>query len=173
MPNTAERNPLFGIKGRKMRASSPTARAWLDTIGQTPAAMDLIPGQRLSFWIGQAAKARREEAGIRLEAVAADTQVGKETVDRFEKGRTRPQGLEEMLVAYAKLTGLDDPREIVVAAVRLWYDAGVNPALDPEGLALAGPPAELGLSEPEDAQTSRKAPKRKAGRGRSVPKRPA
>lgn len=126
--NTLESNPLFGMKGRKVRTSGS---AWLDTIGQTPAEMDFIPGQRLFFWIGQAAKARREDAGLRLEAIAAETGHGKETLDRFEKGRTRPHELEVMLVGYAKLTGLEDPRDIVAQAVRLWYENGVNPALAP------------------------------------------
>jgi transcriptional regulator with XRE-family HTH domain len=164
VPNTAERNPLFGIKARKMRGDTTTARAWLDTIGQTPGAMDLVPGQRLFFWIGQAAKARREDAGIRLEGTAAEIGVGKETVDRFEKGRTRPHELEAMLVGYAKLTGLEDPRDIVAQAVRLWYEAGVNPALSP----AAGPGEGPLLSETSDEQPSPKAATRKAGPGRSA-----
>jgi hypothetical protein len=131
VPNTVERNPLFGIKSRKVRGTNPTGRQWLDTIGQTPGEMDFIPGQRLFFWIGQAAKARREDAGIRLEGMAAEIGRGKETLDRFEKGRTRPQELEAMLVGYAKLTALQDPRDIVADGVRLWYDAGVSPAEEP------------------------------------------
>jgi transcriptional regulator with XRE-family HTH domain len=93
--------------------------------------MDFVPGQRLFFWIGQAAKARREDAGLSLEKVAAEIGLGKETVDRFEKGRTRPHELEAMLVGYATLTGLDDPRDIAAQAVRLGYEAGVNPAVAP------------------------------------------
>lgn len=131
MPNTAERNPLFGIKPRKMRGNVTPSTTWLDRISQTSGDMDLVPGQRLFFWIGQAAKAHRENAGIRLEGMADDIGRAKETLDRFEKGRTRPQELEVMLVSYAKLTGLNDPRDIVADAVRLWYDAGVSPADEP------------------------------------------
>jgi hypothetical protein len=121
--NTVERNPLFGIKPRKLRTTR-TGTGTSAVIGHTSGEMtNLIPGQRLSFWLGQAAQARREDAGIRLEAIAAEIGVGKETLDRFEKGRTLPHDLEAVLVGYAKLTELDDPREIAVQAVRLWYEA--------------------------------------------------
>lgn len=93
------------------------------------------PGDKLFFWLGQAAKQIREESGVRPEAIATRVDVGKETVTRFEAGRTRPHELELMLAAYADCVGLEDAREIVVRGVRMWYEHGEPPTLnhDEEG----------------------------------------
>jgi transcriptional regulator with XRE-family HTH domain len=128
MPRTAERNPLFGLKGRKMGNQAKAFRAALDEIAQTEGVVDgLAPGQRLFFWIGQAARHAREDAGLSLEAVAVELGEGKEKVDRFEKGRNRPRNIEEVLLAYAKVANIKDPRDIVANGVRDWYEHGEVP----------------------------------------------
>lgn len=127
-----EHNPLFGIKARKMRTTEAVGDARTNRIPDTYECMDLFsPGQRLFFWIGQAAKLQRERAGLKLEPVADASQHSKETLDHFEKGARRPQNLEQVLVGYAKATGLDDPRDIVAEGVQLWYREGTNPADTP------------------------------------------
>lgn len=163
-----ERNPLFGIKARKMRGTGHAGDAWTDWIGQAADSMGLVPGQHLSFWIGQAAKRAREDAGLSLEAVAADLKLGKETLDRFEKGQRQTRGLERILVAYAQLAGVPDARDIVAQAVRLWYESGFDPAVKVEEDLAVGPGEGPVLSEPEAEPTSRRAATQKAGRGQSA-----
>lgn len=128
MHHAKERNPLAGIKARKVRDHMEAVEAYERQMRQSGAAVERPPGQRLSFWLGQAAREVREEAGVRPEEIALAVGKGKEMIDRFERGHTRPQDLEELLVVYAKLTGLDDPRDIPVRALRMWFEHGEAPA---------------------------------------------
>lgn len=86
------------------------------------------PGERFLFWLGQAARQLREEADVSPAAVTTPAGVKREaTIEAFEKGQNMPRDLERMLLAYAKLCGLDDPRDIVRDALRLWYEHGEPP----------------------------------------------
>lgn len=130
MHELEERNPLAGIRGRNLRDRIGLAIAAAERMDETEE-VGLNPGQRLFFWLGQAARQLREEADVRPEAVAIKADVGKETVTRFEVGRTRPHEIDLMLAAYAECVGLGDPREIVVLAVRMWFEHGSAPDLKP------------------------------------------
>lgn len=133
MSTTRSDNPLAGIKTRKMRGTPNLGGVDIHPFRHDAAVAPHAPGERLFFWLGQAAREAREEAGIRAEAVAIRINRGKETVIRFEHGRTRPHELELMLAAYAECIGLDDPRDLVVRAVRKWYEHGTPPTLNGDG----------------------------------------
>lgn len=130
MHHTKERNPLAGIKARKVRDPSAALAAFEEQMHQTALDMDRPAGQRLSFWLGQASREMREEAGVRTEQIALQVGHGKEMVDRFERGQTRPQDLEGLLVVYAQTLGVPDAREIAVRALRMWFEHGEAPSLN-------------------------------------------
>lgn len=85
------------------------------------------PGQRFLFWLGEAARQLREEHGLGPSAVSARLGVREATVESFEKAKNMPRDLEALLAAYAAVCDLDDPRDIVRDALRLWYECGEGP----------------------------------------------
>lgn len=86
------------------------------------------PGERFLFWLGEAAKRLREEAGLGPSSIAAKLGRREATVEAFEKGINNPRDLEAILAIYAESVGLDDPRDIVRDALRLWYEHGEPPS---------------------------------------------
>lgn len=126
-----KRNPLAGIK-RPQTAGDAAARAALakrmrEAFVVEPSGRP--PGDKLLFWLGEAALRLREEAGLGPSAVAAKLGKREGTVEAFEKGVNMPRNLEAMLAAYAEVVGLNDSRDIIRDALRLWYEYGEAPTL--------------------------------------------
>lgn len=93
--------------------------------------MGVPAGQKLLYWLGQAARSVRETAGVSRAEIAVAVKRDQSAVERFENGQTMPQQLERVLAAYAAACNLDDPRDILQAALHLWYKHGTPPTLDP------------------------------------------
>lgn len=94
-------------------------------VGQLP------PGHRFSYWLGKAAREVREEADGTLPSIASKLgRRGIAGLERFERGQTLPQRLEQVLAAYALEAELEDPREIIVRAMRDWFQGGGPPVLN-------------------------------------------
>lgn len=130
----------------------------------------------MRYWIAEAAKAARKEGERGQVHVAATIGVHQSTIWRFEEHKSFPEDIDLTIAAYAD--DLDcEPLAIWELATKMWREAGSQASVADltarRAASLADPPEVLGLSEPAAAQTSRRAPKRKAGRGRSSPKRPA
>jgi hypothetical protein len=90
-------------------------------------------GQRFLYWLAEAAKDLREQAGVRPETVASIMDVGIHRIDRFEKAENWPRDPDRLLAAYATATGLEDPREIYQRALNLWHAHGTAPLLSAKG----------------------------------------
>jgi hypothetical protein len=86
------------------------------------------PGERLLFWLGQAALRAREEADLKPATIASTLGRREATIENFEKGLHMPQDLEAVLAVYAEACGLDDARDLVRDALRLWYEHGEAPS---------------------------------------------
>lgn len=124
-------HPLYGLKQRNLggtrRSGSPrrlpagTMRAAVVPPPDAPA------GKRFSYWLGQRAKDLREMNGHSLEAVAAYVGMSKESIDRFEKGLSRPHEEGGIVASYAAMCDVADPRDIYAEALRGWYQHGEPP----------------------------------------------
>lgn len=113
------------------------------------------------YWLAQAAKGARVNAGRMQVHVAASINVHQSTVARFEDGEAWPKNPERMLAAYADDLDLD-VRDLWEAGVTLWREKGeVRPL---SAAADLGPP-EDGLRQAPKAEP----PKTKAP---AQPKRP-
>jgi transcriptional regulator with XRE-family HTH domain len=66
-----------------------------------------------------AAKQARQRAGCRVADVAHAAKVDGATVYRFERQRSYPAHVDELIAAYAELAGIT-PREIWCAALKHW-----------------------------------------------------
>ena len=87
-------------------------------------------GQRLQWWIAQAARDTRREHGIHPGAVAALVDVNQRTIDRFELAESWPDDLDRYIAAYARAAGIDDAREIYELALQRWREQGAPLTLD-------------------------------------------
>jgi hypothetical protein len=139
------------------------------TTNQTSREVPEAPaGQRFLYWLAEAAKRLREEAGVRPETVASIMDVGIHRIDRFEKAENWPRDPDRLMAAYATATGLQDPREIYQRALELWHAHGTAPLLSAKGdgardVDPLGPPALRGEDFPplppaRPARTDRRAP---------------
>lgn len=86
-------------------------------------------GQRLLFWLGQTCRQMREEAGIKMPAIAvilnrSDTK----PLERLERAEHWPQSVEELLAAYGEVLDVD-PRVFFVRALDDWQRYGEAPQL--------------------------------------------
>lgn len=88
----------------------------------TSAPMEPPPDQRMSFWIGLAARKAREEAGVVRSQIAGPLGIDQSTVTRFETTTSWPDktGIDELLTVYAELSGVEDPRDIWERALKMW-----------------------------------------------------
>lgn len=74
------------------------------------------------FWVATAAKAARQDAGLRQVHVAAAIDRDQATIFRFERGDAWPRDPDLILHGYELALELD-PFDIWQAAVDLWRDA--------------------------------------------------
>lgn len=89
-------------------------------------------GQRFRTWLAQAARDARIQAGAREDHISSLLAKGSiDKIKRFEKGETMPPNIEEVIAAYAKVAGIEDPRDLFRLALGLWYDHGAAPILGP------------------------------------------
>jgi hypothetical protein len=122
---------LYGLKQRKVRGDQAAASHRRNATGTisgplVPPPSD-PPGRRFSYWLGQRCKRTRELHGLSLEAVAGHVGMSKESIDKFEKGRARPQQEDGVVAGYGELVGLEDARDLYAEALRDWYDHGDAP----------------------------------------------
>lgn len=99
------------------------------------------PGQRLLYWLAEAATKVRTDAGASPEHIAALLGVGAETIKRFERAKHWPSDPDRLVAAYAVIGGLQDAREIYQQALDLWYEHGTKPLVgraDDTGPLTAG-----------------------------------
>lgn len=94
-------------------------------------------GTRMAYWLAQACRLTREEAGLSQTKVAGEVGVRETSVYRFEIGGGWARDPEKYVNAYAQLAGQDDPRQIWDRALELWRDHGENPLTAEDG-SLAG-----------------------------------
>jgi transcriptional regulator with XRE-family HTH domain len=69
--------------------------------------------------LAAAARAAREQAGVRQIDIATVAGVGHASISRFERGIAWPDNLDAILAAYAEETGRDE-RELWAAALERW-----------------------------------------------------
>lgn len=73
-------------------------------------------------YLGQAARAAREQAGLRQIDIATTADVSHVTISEFERGGGWPERLDEILVAYAEETGCEQV-DLWEEALELWRRA--------------------------------------------------
>jgi hypothetical protein len=91
----------------------------------------------MSYWLAQACRQIREEAGVHQIDIAALVRKpipgggtkpsAISSVYRFEIGTGWPRNADEYVNAYAKTAGLADPRLVWDRALALWRKHGENP----------------------------------------------
>jgi hypothetical protein len=91
--------------------------------------LDVASEARWLYWLGQAARRRRESCNVRRSAVAHLLEREVVGIERFERGITMPRPIEQVLAVYASLCGMPDAREIFQDALDLWYANGLRPEL--------------------------------------------
>jgi hypothetical protein len=84
-------------------------------------------GTRMAYWVAQACRLTREDAGVHQTQVAACVGKRESSVYRFEVGNTWPRDADDYVNAYALTADLDDPRPIWDRALALWREHGANP----------------------------------------------
>lgn len=128
------------------------------------ASVELPPTDRMGYWLGRAARSYRESAGVVRSQIAGAVAIDQSTVARFEAGQSWPRPLDEMLEAYAKLSGLDDARDIWERALQLWEAA--RESGDAAGVALEALTEDVatqrGRGRPGSARATGKGRRRKA-----------
>jgi transcriptional regulator with XRE-family HTH domain len=130
--------------------------------------VELPPTERMGYWLGQAARGYRESAGVVRSQIAGAVAVDQSTVARFEAGQSWPREIDEMLDAYAKLSGLDAPRDIWERALGLWAAAK-----GPEGAKAAAAGRALEVMAEEAAAQRGKGRQGSAGANRRERKKKA
>jgi len=99
-----------------------------DRTHEPPVEGSAAEGKEFLYWVAQAARAQRVEAGEDEDTIALIAGTHRRTVTRFEGVVAIPQALDEMVCAYALACGLDDERFIYGAALEMWRKKG-RPAL--------------------------------------------
>lgn len=138
------------------------------------------PGQRLLYWLAEAAKQVRIDADASPERVADVLGRDGATIKRFEKAKHWPADADQLVAAYAQVGGLADAREIYQRALDLWYEHGTAPLISAKSDGATRPSGAQGLPElraqPErlpplrQGQTKRQAPKTGATTGDQRPR---
>lgn len=89
-----------------------------------------MPGRQFKSWIGETLRRRREEAGIPIGMLTGPL-ASEDTLKRIE-GAQGPdkqsyQTMDDAVAVYAYALGLDDPRELFIDALELWFKEGAAP----------------------------------------------
>lgn len=92
--------------------------------GVRSAMVELDRTDRMAFWVGQVARRYRESAGVKRSQIAGAMAIDQSTVTRFETSGRFSSNIDEILLTYAELTGVEDPRDIWAAAVASWPSEG-------------------------------------------------
>lgn len=119
-------------------------------------------GQEFHYWLGIAARRRREQAGVSMSQIAVlldmNTTKG---VERFERAENRATNPEWVLAAYGLALGID-PRDIVLEAAKDWKKHGSPPELPPPderaGVRAVARVAAAARRAGSDQAAKRKAP---------------
>jgi transcriptional regulator with XRE-family HTH domain len=107
------------------------------------APVELPATDRMGYWLGRAARSYREEAKVVRSQIAGAVAIDQSTVARFEAGQSWPRPLDEMLAAYATLSGLEDVRVIWARALQLWEAAREPGVATAAGEALESMTSEI------------------------------
>lgn len=125
------------------------------------------PGRTFVYWLAQACKRAREEAGLTQSDIRAANQP---RVSRFEKHAKWPDDPEELVQAYAQALGLKDSRALWELALEYWIEHGQppKPIAPPQVPAVPEGPLLRRLREAQPSEPDPAARKsRTAGRRRA------
>lgn len=125
------------------------------------------PGRTFVYWLAQACKRAREEAGLTQSDIRAANQP---RVSRFEKNAKWPDDPEDLVQAYAQALGLKDSRALWELALDYWIEHGQPPKpieppqvpAIPEGHLLQRLREGLPSDRDRRPQTTRRATRRRA-----------
>jgi hypothetical protein len=98
----------------RKRASSPTA--YMRDMATEESVKAMV------YWIAEAAKEAREEAGRLQVHVAAGLDKNQSAIARFEDHKNQPRDLDQTIAAYAEDLDID-PRQLWARALEMWIAA--------------------------------------------------
>ncbi len=96
----------------------------------------------MRYWLARTLRETRLAHGVNRREILALVpgqrgQMDPATLYRFEKGETWPHNLDQLVVAYARLCGIEDARKLWANAVAAYKAHGTAPVLGPVPISPA------------------------------------
>lgn len=88
------------------------------------------PGRTLRYWVRITLKQARENADIKPRAISNLLDIDQSTIYKFERGAHWPDEVDQIVAAYADATGVGDPRDFYVQALKNWRADGEAPRIE-------------------------------------------
>lgn len=134
----------------------------MGAVHEPPLEGSAAQGREIVYWLANACKGLREEAGVRTATIAHYSGEGAHTVERFERVERFPEHLDPIVAAYARVAGFTDDRDVYLEAIDLWIEQGEPHLIQQDGRADERVTAAVVSARKRDAARKR----RQARRGR-------